>query len=129
MSFSTELIKTAAFHAKVEALRHIFGPSRVNPILLAAAQPVINSAQAKCHVLTGTLKRSIRAEEQDGAVVVGSDLPYAAREEFGFIGADSLGRVYNYSGQPYLRPAIDDSAGAVMEAAGLGLKELVRSIR
>ncbi len=38
--------------------------------------------------------------------VVGSNVEYARRMEFGFVGADSLGRIYNQLPRPYLRPAL-----------------------
>ncbi len=34
-------------------------------------------------------------------------MPYSARLEFGFVGADSLGRVYHQGPRPYMRPAFD----------------------
>ncbi|MBA7558320.1 hypothetical protein ES705_51119 [subsurface metagenome] len=38
--------------------------------------------------------------------VVGSNVVYARRLELGFVGADSLGRIYNQLPRPYLRPAL-----------------------
>jgi len=38
--------------------------------------------------------------------VVGSNVEYARRLELGFVGADSLGRIYNQLPRPYLRPAL-----------------------
>jgi hypothetical protein len=37
----------------------------------------------------------------------GFDPPYARRIEYGFFGADSLGRVYHQAAEPYMRPAFD----------------------
>lgn len=42
--------------------------------------------------------------------IVGSTLPYAARREFGFDGADSLGRVYHDPGAFYLTRAFGTEA-------------------
>lgn len=47
------------------------------------------------------------------SVDVGTDVPYAARIEFGFAGQDSLGRTYSQSPQPYLRPAFDENQAEV----------------
>lgn len=129
MSLSLELYLTSAFHQKVEALRQALSGERVNPVLIAAAQPVVNSAKAKCPVLTGTLRRSIEARiDADGGVIVGSDVPYAARIEFGFAGADSLGRNYHQAAKPYLRPAIAGSVNEVREAAADALRAMIRSM-
>ena len=38
--------------------------------------------------------------------VVGTNVEYARRLELGFVGADSLGRIYNQLPRPYLRPAL-----------------------
>ena len=40
----------------------------------------------------------------------GFDPPYARRIEYGFVGADSLGRIYNQAAQPYMRPAFDSKS-------------------
>ena len=47
----------------------------------------------------GNLNEPIAEQE----VIVGTNVVYAARIEFGFFGADSLGRNYAYSGESYLR--------------------------
>lgn len=39
-------------------------------------------------------------------VRIGSNVVYAARVEFGFVGADSLGRVYNQPPKSYLRAGV-----------------------
>lgn len=68
-------------------------------------------AKRNAPVLTGTLRRSITHEIRDtpgGATAdIGTDLAYARRVEEGFVGTDSLGRVYDQPGQPYLGPALD----------------------
>lgn len=75
-----------------------------------AAMEAANVARQKAPFKTGTLRRSIQVIERGPMdVVVGSELPYAARIEFGFAGTDSLGRVYSQAAQPYLRPAIEET--------------------
>ena len=44
---------------------------------------------------------------------VSTNLEYAARIEFGFMGKDSLGRYYNNPAQPYLHPALQKNKRAV----------------
>ncbi len=57
---------------------------------------------------SGTLRRSIHVEMvSNDTALVGTDLEYARRLEYGFAGADSLGRVYNQQARPYFRPPID----------------------
>lgn len=128
MGFAVALERTAAYTAKLEALRAALGAGAINPVLLAAAMPVVNAAKQKAPYLTGTLRRSIRAEVQNGAVVVGSDTPYAARLEFGFEGADRRGRIYHQGPRPYLRPAIMENAEAVKAATVAALRAMLRAL-
>lgn len=45
----------------------------------------------------------------------GFDPAYARRIEFGFVGPDRLGRVYNQPPQPYMRPALDSKRAEVID--------------
>jgi phage gpG-like protein len=73
-----------------------------------AANEYKNDVQQDAPYKTGTYRRSIHVEMQgNDAALVGTNLPYARRLEFGFAGADNLGRVYNYSGKPHFRPNLD----------------------
>lgn len=81
-----------------------------------AAMEAANEARKRAPYKTGTLRRSIQVIERGPMdVVVGSELPYAARIEFGFAGTDSLGRVYSQAAQPYLRPAIEETRGRMQQ--------------
>lgn len=53
---------------------------------------------------------------------IGTDVEYARRIEFGFVGADSLGRVYNQAAQPYLRPALDENESAILKEISAVIK-------
>lgn len=64
----------------------------------------------------GNLKGSIMADPQGLTAEVSANADYAARIEFGFVGPDSLGRVYNQAAQPYLRPAVDMNREAFEQA-------------
>lgn len=69
---------------------------------------VTRDAKANAPVDTGALRKDIRSRRP--APLVGevvTDLPYSLRVEFGFVGADSLGRVYNQAGQFYMTRAAD----------------------
>lgn len=95
---------------QLRSLEAALGSSMITVPLLAAAQVVRNAAIPKAAFLTGTLRRSIRTEVVDRtSVVVGSDVPYARRQELGFEGPDKLGRVYHQGPRPYLRPAADET--------------------
>ena len=73
-------------------------------------------AQVLVPVDTGALKNSISVEVGDTEGVVYTNMAYAARIEFGFVGADSLGRVYNQAPQPYLTPAVEAARPGFIEA-------------
>lgn len=59
---------------------------------------------------TGAYARSIRSEVKRGVtgstIAVFTEHPAAHRLEYGFVGADSLGRVYAQEPRPHWRPAI-----------------------
>jgi len=70
-----------------------------------------NDVQEIIQYVTGTLRRSVHVEmsEENGhpVALVGSNVAYARRLEYGFVGRDSLGRLYNQAPQPRWRPAFD----------------------
>ena len=57
---------------------------------------------------TGTYRRSIHVEMSDKVALVGTNLPYAKRLEYGFAQKDSLGRTYGQNAQPHFRPPLDE---------------------
>jgi hypothetical protein len=87
--------------------------------------------------VTGTLRRSIRlgSTETIGLGVfrktVEPKIEYGRRIELGFVGTDSLGRVYsadndfNRQGKPYMRPAVDQSLTRIRE---LFVEELMKAL-
>ena len=130
MSISVELIVSDALQQKLQALARVAqDPELLNASLIAAGQLIANDARARAPYKTGTLRRSISVEPVGpGDVRVGSSVPYAARIEFGFIGADSRGRNYHQAAQPYLRPAFEENQQAVRQAVIDGALDLVRRI-
>jgi hypothetical protein len=54
-------------------------------------------------------------------VHIGSNVVYAARVEFGFVGKDSLGRVYNQAAKSYLRAAINAHKEDILNIFGVAL--------
>lgn len=68
--------------------------------------------------VTGTLKKSITwklvATYRTLSGLIGSNVRYARRLEFGFVGTDALGRVVHQPPHPYLRPAILNNKKRIM---------------
>lgn len=129
MSVATiEVEISPGLQAKLSAIAAAFGGDAGNVALMAGAQIVVNSAREKAPVLTGTLRRSIRAEAVTGGVVVGTELPYARRIEFGFNGTDSRGRTYHQAPRPYPRPALDENKARVMAAVAEAAKDLLKAL-
>ena len=121
---------------------------------LAGALLVSNKAKENVRFITGTLKRSIhvgnhtaesapdftpndvggnygdvagkKVSGHSATLLVGTNLAYAARIEYGFVGADSLGRVYNQAAQPYLRPAAASEEKAVKKEIGDAVAVLIK---
>lgn len=104
--------------------------SALTDALMDAGMEIANDARPRTPYLTGSLRRSIQARQNgDGTVSVGSELPYAARIEYGFRGTDSRGRSFNQSAQPYLRPAFDENRARVRQAMADALVDALRRIR
>ena len=105
------------------------GSRAVMPALRAAALIPQNASKGLVPRVTGTLMRSIHMEDVPGelAVVVGTDVDYARRIEFGFADTDSLGRTYNQPAQPYLRPALDENRGAIVQEFGEAIEDIVKA--
>lgn len=79
-------------------------------LLLEARVKANASGRPGPRAQTGDYRRSINSEVAgDGEVftaTVGTGAPQAARLEYGFVGADRLGRVYNQPPFPHFGPAV-----------------------
>lgn len=84
-----------------------------------------SEAKQNSPVLSGANRESITTEvvtdEPEKQIrSIAPHMPYSHRLEYGFVGPDSLGRVYHQPAQPYMRPAYEtkkaDAAAAVKEA-------------
>ena len=75
-------------------------------------------------VVTSDLKNSIvgRIESEPDEIrgFVGSNKVYARRQELGFVGVDSLGRMVNQEPRPYLRPAVLENRKKILETIARG---------
>jgi HK97 gp10 family phage protein len=94
------------------------------------------AAKLNAPVLTGALRDSIHTEStldtpEKQVREVKPDTPYAHRIENGFIGPDSLGRMFHQAAQPYMRPAYDSehdgAAMAIKDGVYAGLDEAMNA--
>lgn len=92
-------VKDAEFQAALDAMiSRVSVASRV--ISVKGGAIIQRAGMAHTRVRSGTLRRSWRTEQLGGTggvftTRVGPTMVYARRQELGFVGADSLGRVYN----------------------------------
>ena len=80
---------------------------------------------------TGTLGRSIQVDDSKAkgkkpSVRVGTSLVYAARLEFGYVGADSRGRVINQAARPYMRDSLNNNVKEMRDAAVAAAEKVFR---
>ena len=103
----------------------------------AAALPVLNQVRitepegGRTPYKTGTYRRSFEMETAEKTaerctVVVGTDAPQARRLEYGFVGLDKLGRVYNQAARPHIRPALDENRGAAVDEFRAAIGDIIR---
>ena len=103
----------------------------------AAALPVLNQVRitvpegGRTPYKTGTYRRSFAMETAEKTaerctVVVGTDAPQARRLEYGFVGPDKLGRVYNQPPRPHIRPALDENRGAAVNEFRAAIGDIIR---
>ena len=103
----------------------------------AAALPVLNQVRitvpegGRTPYKTGTYRRGFHMETVEKTserctVIVGNDQPQGPRLEFGFVGADKLGRVYNQAPRPHIRPALDENRGAAVDEFRAAVGDIIR---
>lgn len=132
---------------KLDALGEAAQGQALERALVAGALIVQNDAKRRAPYRTGTLRRSIHigghadlagdfqgtpieSPQNNGnqvEVLVGTNVAYARRIEYGFSDADRLGREYNQPARPYLRPALDENAGEVSQEVSEALRDLIRA--
>lgn len=81
----------------------------INYALSNSASPVSSPAD---------VSDGVRPHGNKDWVHVGTNVKYARRIEYGFKGADRLGRVYNQAAQPYLRPAYENQKNRIARIMG-----------
>lgn len=132
---------------KLAALSRLAQGDVLEQALHAGAQEIRNAAQDKAPYLTGTLRRSIHSEttEKSGTrvvVQVGTDLEYAAMQEFGgeIVPKNAKRLVFEVDGKkvfakkvaipahPYLRPAFDEQKSQAVRQFRLAVADQVRQV-
>lgn len=112
--------------AKLHAINGALAGPAISAGLMAAAKVIETAAKQNAPVLTGNLRRSIHSEQLNALeAAVGTDVVYARRIEYGFNGADSLGRVYHQTPQPYMRPAFDENKDHASEVARAAIADVI----
>lgn len=115
-------------YAQFKQLKKLTQAKVLRNAATAGAVPIHNHATTHVVKVSGDLSRSIHIElieeRNDYAEIgIGSDLDYAARIEFGFMDYDSLGRYYNQTAQPYLRPALKKEENKAVDEIGDALND------
>jgi HK97 gp10 family phage protein len=138
-SITTHVTGVKELMAKLEKLSDAAKGKALETSVKAGAYVV--EAEAKINIEkkdivdTGNLLNSIQVKDvkSSGDIAeasIGTNVVYAARQEFGFVGTDSLGRVYNQPARPYLRPAIDENHDKINDAVKENLKiEINKAIK
>lgn len=90
----------------------------VVPALMIGAEPILEDAQRRTHVITGNLRRSESIQPGPGKfeVNIGTDVEYAPFEEFG---------TRYRPPHPFLRPAFDTYITAAQQRAAKAFWALV----
>jgi Bacteriophage HK97-gp10, putative tail-component len=95
-------------------------------VVAQGAAALAGAGMARTHVRSGTLRRSWRAEVQGLTAEVGPTTVYARRQELGFHGPDSLGRIFTHDpGWPYVRPTFEATGPKIRALAVSRLAEAI----
>jgi hypothetical protein len=79
------------------------------------AQLLLQGVQQRAPVDTGQYRASFHIERERNGRAVFTGEPYGRRLEYGFVGMDSLGRVYSQAPRPHVNPAADAVEGPFVE--------------
>lgn len=105
----------AALPAVVSVVQHY-------AMLLETAIKANTSGRPGPNAPTGDYRRSwtheISINGMSVEAVVGTNKPQSRRLEYGFVGADILGRIYNQPPYPHVGPAVEQIRPAFLAAVG-----------
>lgn len=152
MPVRAEIRGAERLERKFRQMREAAQGQMIERALTAGALLIQNGAKRRAAYRTGNLRRSIHigghedlapdnagvintagqvsqpvVRSESAEVFVGTNVEYARRIEYGFQGADSLGRTFDQAAQPYLRPAVDEEGRAAQREAVEALAELMRA--
>lgn len=94
---------------KIEDISEMLQLNKDRAVMMAA-MAYQGDVQKIAPVDTGQYRSSIRVDLLPGirpSAGIGSPMPQTRRLEYGFVGEDSLGRVYNQAPRPHWRPMWD----------------------
>ncbi len=102
-------------------------------VVVSAAQENSRKGGEFPHRITGNLFRNIaeaspvstKRTPERCEIAVGSTMEYARRLEYGFMGTDKLGRIYDQQPRPFLRPALDENTEEIELAIRKKLQEVL----
>ncbi len=95
--------------------------SDLDRFVIALGQRLVYEVQIRTPVMVGNLRSSIRIigdidqAIETGRIVIGTNVEYARRIEYGFVGRDTLGRLYNQKGVGMFTQVIDNVDGIAAE--------------
>lgn len=131
------MVMRSRLHGAQELVARIEGMKNdseqiITTALVYGATTVQQKAQRKAPKVTRTLSRSIQVGEPETdatriTVKIGTDVEYARRIELGFVGADSLGRMFDQAGKPYMQPALDESRHQMTNKVGQAIRAMIRA--
>ncbi|MFE5089459.1 HK97 gp10 family phage protein [Streptomyces sp. NPDC056638] len=118
----------AAIDARAAAtLPEVAAVTQHYAMLLETRIKALASGRPGPNAPTGDYRRSWTHEmSSDGVTVtatVGTNKPQGRRLEFGFVGADSLGRIYNQPPYPHVGPAVEEISPQFLAALGQAISE------
>ena len=120
---------------RLEAAAHRVGHAVAHSVEHAAE---LGRAQIRGHasgrpgpnVITGDYRSSWQIETKrlpyGAQCTIGTEKPQGRRLEFGFVGADSLGRIYNQPPYPHVQPALPAMTAALRFGMLSAVEEVLR---
>lgn len=151
-ALTVKIVGGARLKRQLQALERAVQREILENATVAGGLLVANRWKELARFLTGTYRRSIhvgghtdltpdfgqgpgeggvefhdigRGEVEDdyAEAIVGTDVPYGPRLEYGFTGRDSLGRYYNQPGDGAGRQAFDETRDDVVKEIGEALED------
>lgn len=155
--FTVTVVGVARLNRQMRAIGKAASGEKLEVAVVSGGLLVANRWKELARYLTGTARRSIHVgghtdltpDFAQGAAageepfhdigrgevradyaeaLIGSDLPYMARLEYGFVGRDKLGRYYNQPGDGAARQAYDETRDDVVVEIGEALEDQLRHI-